>query len=607
MKALSVPSRTVAAWLAAVALSLGGTASVDPQQYLDDVKYLASPELRGRGTGSPGLEKAAQFIAGRFRSFGLQPPGGQGHLQGFDVTTNARLGKDNRFAYVENGSRTTLKPREDFIPFNFSSRGKLEGRVVFAGYGITAPEYGYDDYAGLDVKDSIVLVLRHEPQEYDDRSVFSGRIYTEHAQFFSKAGNARRHGARGLILISDSANHRSEEDRLETFSNSVGPADAGIPFVHVKAAVAQKWFTAAGRNLEELQEQIDKDLTPRSFAFPAGLRVEAHVDLDRAVKRVHNVLAYLPGQTGEYVVIGAHYDHLGLGEQFSMAPSLAGTVHPGADDNASGTAGVIELARWFSTRPKPRRGILFMAYAGEELGLLGSSFYVNNPVLPLEKAVAMLNLDMIGRIREGKVFIGGVGTGTTFKALLDRCTPRYGLKTDDSEVGGYGSSDHTSFTTREIPVLFFFSGLHAEYHTPSDTWEKIEAVEAAKLLGLVSDVAQGLMESPERPVFVKTAPSKVAAPETGSAGGNATYFGSIPEISGSFAGLRFADVRQGSPAARAGLKAGDVLVEFDGKPIQTLSDFTYALQARKPGEVVPVKVKRSGRSVQTSVTLARRQ
>lgn len=606
MRVLAFSLRAVAAWLVAAGLSLGATAPIDPQQYLENVKFLASPELRGRGTGTPGLEMAAQFIAGRFRSFGLQPLGNGGHLQAFEVTTNARLGVDNRFAYVEDGRRITLKAKEDFTPFNFSSRGNLEGRVVFAGYGITAPEYGYDDYAGLDVKDSIVLVLRHEPQEYDDNSIFSGRIYTEHAQFFSKAGNARRHGARGVILISDSANHRSEEDRLETFSSSVGPGEAGIPFVHVKAAVAQKWFTAAGRNLEEVQEQIDKDLTPRSFALPAGLRIEAHVDLDRTVKRVHNVMAYLPGQTDEYLVIGAHYDHLGLGEQFSMAPSLAGSVHPGADDNASGTAGVIELARWFSTRPKPKRGILFMAYAGEELGLLGSSFYVNNPLLPLDKAVAMLNMDMIGRIRESKVFIGGVTTGSTFKALLDQVTPRHGLKTDYSEVGGYGSSDHTSFTTREIPVLFFFSGLHPEYHTPSDTWEKIEAGEAAKLLGLVSDFADKLIESPERPVFVKKAPPKVAAPATGSTG-NAAYFGSIPEVSGSFTGLRFAEVRQGSPAARAGLKAGDVLVEFDGKPIQSLSDFTYALQARKPGEVVPVKVKRGGRSVQARVTLARRQ
>ena len=410
MRRVSVPWRLAGSWLMAAALCLGATASIDPNRYLENIKILTAPEMKGRGTGTPELDKAAEFIAGRFRSFGLQPPPGQSYLQPFPVTTNAKLGKDNRFAYHEEGRRTALEPKQDFIPLNFSARGKLAGQVVFAGYGITAPEYGYDDYAGIDVKDKIVLILRHEPQEYDEKSVFSGRIYTEHAQFFSKAANARMHGARGVILIADRANHRGDDDPLEAFSSLVGPADAGIPFVHVKAAVADRWFAAAGKKLDELQEAIDRDLEPRSFAFPATLRIEAHMDLERAVRRVHNVAAYLPGETDEHIVIGAHYDHLGLGEQFSMAPSLAGTVHPGADDNASGAAGVIELARWFATQPKPKRGILFLAFAGEESGLLGSSYYVNNPALPVDKAIAMLNMDMIGRIREGRLFIGGAGT-----------------------------------------------------------------------------------------------------------------------------------------------------------------------------------------------------
>lgn len=608
MRGVSVPLRIIGAWLLAATLCLGATASIDPNHYLENVKFLASPELKGRGTGTPELEKAAGFIAARFRSFGLQPPPGQSYLQAFNVTTNAKLGKDNRFTYLENGRRTVLQPKQDFVPFNFSARGRLEGPVVFAGYGITAPEYGYDDYAGIDVKDKIVLILRHEPQEYDPKSVFSGRIYTEHAQFFSKASNAKMHGARGVILVSDRANHRGDDDQLENFSSLVGPADAGIPFVHVKASVADKWFAAAGKKLEDIQEEIDRDLQPRSFAFPATLRIEAHMDLDRAVRRVHNVAAYLPGETGEYIVIGAHYDHLGLGEQFSMAPSLAGSVHPGADDNASGTAGVIELARWFSRQPKPRRGILFLAFAGEELGLLGSSYYVNNPALPVGKAVAMLNLDMIGRIRDGKLYIGGAGTGTTLKAILDQVTPKYGFKVDYSETDGYGSSDHTSFTTRQIPVLFFFSGLHADYHKPSDTWEKIEAAEATKLLALVSDVAGKLIEDPVRPQFVKMAPPKGAVQAAGGDGGGyGAYFGSVPDFSETKNGVKFADVREGSPAALAGLKSGDLLVEFDGKPIGNLYDFTYALRSRKPGETVPVKVMRDGRPVETRVTLGKRQ
>jgi aminopeptidase YwaD len=500
---LAACRRAAALWLAAAVWCAGATAPVDAGRYLENIKYLASTELRGRATGSPELDRAAEFIAARFRAFGLAPAVGKDYLQPFSVTINARLGEDNRFAWYVDGRRTEIKAREDFIPFNFSSSGAMEGPLVFAGYGITAPEYDYDDYASIDAKGKIVLILRHEPQEFDDKSVFAGRAYTERAQFASKALNAVRHGARGIILVADRASHPGSGDQLETFLSSVGPGEAGVPFVQVKASIADHWFAAAGRKLDEVQEQIDADLKPRSFAFPASVRVEARVDVEHEPKRVYNVAGYLPGESAEYVVVGAHYDHLGLGEQFSMAPAAAGKVHPGADDNASGVSGVIELARWFAARPKMKRGILFLAFAGEEIGLLGSSFYVNNPVLPIENAAAMINLDMIGRVRDGKVYIGGAGTGTTLQALLDGVAPRHDLRPDYSETNGYGSSDHVSFITRQVPVLFFFSGLHPEYHQPADTWETIEAEGAARLLSLAADVVEALCSASERPRFVK--------------------------------------------------------------------------------------------------------
>src|SRR5207245_2319900 len=191
------------------------------------------------------------------------------------------------------------------------------------------------------------------------------------------------------------------------------------------------------------------------------------------------------------------------GEQFSMAPSLIGTVHPGADDNASGTAGVIELAHWFSRQPKQKRGILFMTFAGEELGLLGSSYFVNPPAFPLQKAVAMINMDMIGRVREGKIYIGGAGSGTTLKSMLEEVTPKYQMKIDYSDTSGYGSSDHTSFTTKQVPVLFFFSGLHSDYHKPSDTWDKIDAPGTVTLLKLIAEAANRLREADDRPQFIR--------------------------------------------------------------------------------------------------------
>jgi len=594
---------------AMAAAAWGATASIDPGLFLDDVKFLASKNLKGRGTGTPELEKAAAFIAAKFRSFGLEPIDGKSYYQAFSVTTNAKLGKDNRFAYTADGRPIKLAFPDDFMPFNFSAREKMSGGVVFAGYGITAPEYNYDDYKGIEVRDKIVLIMRHEPQEFDEKSVFAGKVYTQHSQFWSKASNAKMHGARGVVLMNDRAAHPGEADELEKFTEAAGPGDAGIPFVQIRYEIAERWFAIAGKNPDEIQKGIDQDLQPRSFAFPDGLQVDANLDVERVVKTVHNVAGYLPGTTDEYVVIGAHYDHLGLGEQFSMAPSLAGTIHPGADDNASGTAGVIELARWFVTQPKQKRGILFLTFAGEELGLLGSSYFVNHPLLPNDKDVTMINMDMIGRVRDGKVFIGGVGTGTTLKKLLEEATPKYGLHIDYSEAG-YGSSDHTSFTAKQVPVLFFFSGLHADYHKPSDTWDKIDAPDAAKVLQLVAEVSEDLREAPDRPTFVRVKEPEHAGDVAGSGSGHSGYgpdFGSIPDFGEGVKGVKFADIREGSPAAKAGLKAGDVMVEFDGKPIQNLYDFTYALRAKKPGDEVMVKVMRGSEAVEVKVLLTKRK
>ncbi len=376
--------------------------------------------------------------------------------------------------------------------------------MVFAGYGITANDLHYDDYAGLDVKDKLVLILRHEPQENDDKSVFAGKELTSHATFADKASNAKMHGARGVILVNDIPAHPQDADKLLDFGSATGPTDSGVVFVQVKAATAETWLKAEGRDLREIEAGIDKDLKPRSFAM-AKLMVNLTVDVQHDTKTVHNVEAYLPGTTSEYVIIGAHYDHLGLGDEHSLAPSQIGTIHPGADDNASGTAGVIELARWYSKQPKPKRGILFLTFAGEELGLLGSSWYVNHPLLPLKDAVAMVNMDMIGRIRDGKVYINGTGTGSTLAKLVNDIPTPPGFKFDLSENLGYGGSDHMSFTIKSVPVVFFFSGLHGDYHKPSDTADKINAADAAKLLSYVAEVVDRLDSAPDRPQFIRTA------------------------------------------------------------------------------------------------------
>ncbi len=317
------------------------------------------------------------------------------------------------------------------------------------------------------------------------------------------------------------------------------------------------------------------------------------------------MLAYLPGKTDEYVIIGAHYDHLGRGNFDSLAPSMIGKIHPGADDNASGTAGVLELARLLAPQKgQLQRGILFASFAGEELGLLGSAAWVKDPTRPLDKAVAMLNMDMIGRIKDQKIYIGGVGTGSSLKETVERAQANSGFKIEYSP-GGYSASDHTSFVTKKIPVLFFFSGLHSDYHKPSDTWEKINPEPAARLLDVVASTGEQIADAPARPTFIVVAEDR---PTGGSGGGGyGPYFGSIPDFGQVENGVRFSDVKPASPAAKAGLKAGDILVQFGGKPIKNLYDFTDALRSSKVGDVVEVKVMRDGQPITASVKLEQRK
>ncbi len=590
-----------------LALVPGAWAAADPQRLVRDVHQLAAPEMKGRASGSPELEKAAQYIAGQFRAAGLQPLVGKSYLQPFTLTTGATLGSGNTFEITTAEGRRALHASQDYLPFSFSSRTTAAGSVVFAGYGITAPEYNYDDYAHFDVRDKIVLVLRHEPQEFDEKSVFLGRDFTRHASLVSKAINARNHGARALLVVNDRAAHPKEEDVLLRFGSTQGPEDAGIPVVQIKAEIAGTWLQPLGKSLNELQSSIDKTLQPEQLVFPDTLQVAVHVDIERHLATVSNVVAFLPGQTDETIVIGAHYDHLGLGEQDSLAPSLAGQVHPGADDNASGTAGLMELARQLAAeRRSLRRGVVFIAFAGEELGLLGSNYYVNHPLKPLDKTAAMINLDMIGRLRNSKLYIGGVGTGSTLKPLVEEAAKKTKFQVEYS-AGGFDASDHTSFAAKQVPVLFFFSGLHGDYHKPSDTWDKIDGPSIARVVSLVQDIAERVDRASDRPEFVRVAEPRPTATGGGGGGGYGPYFGSIPDFAQEDSGVKFADVRDGSPAGKAGLKAGDVLVEFDGKPIKNLYDFTYALRSKQVGDEVPVRVLRGGEALSVTVTLEPRR
>jgi len=596
--ALSVPILLLTLVHGVVVQSIG---QADPTHCLDDIKSLTAPSMEGRGDGTKGLTRAASMLEKRYHQLGLQPAGTHSYLQPFTVITGAKLKSDNRIM-VENGTqKENLKLDQEFVPFSFSSSGSVTAPVVFAGYGASADEFGYDDYAGIDVKDKIVVVLRYEPAGFADKSGNTG--LTRHAQLITKAINARNHGAKAVVLLNGKLGD-GEEDLLKRFGSVSGPENTGIVLVQVKNAVADSWFRASGKALADVQGQINHSSKPQSFPFSDQVHISLNVDIETTRATVNNVLAYLPGKTDEYVIIGAHYDHLGRGNYDSLAPSQIGQIHPGADDNASGTAGVLELARLFAPlRGQLQRGILFASFAGEELGLLGSAHWVQVPTLPLDKAVAMLNMDMIGRIKDDKVYIGGVGTGSTLKPALEQAQAKSNFKIEYSQ-GGYAASDHISFVTKKIPVLFFFSGLHSDYHKPSDTWEKINPQAAARLVDVVGSTGLQLASAPERPTFIAVAEDR---PLASSGGGYGPYFGSIPDFGQTENGVKFSDVKPASPAAKAGLKAGDILVQFGDKPIGNLYDFTDALRRSKVGDVVEVTVMRDGKPLKASVKLEARK
>src|SRR5271165_3690219 len=294
--------------------------SADPKLYLNDIKTLAAPDMEGRGAGTQGLARASQYLERRYKSLGLQPAGTNGYLQPFTVTTGARLQSDNSLTEEVGGKKQALMLNREFVPASFSS-------------------------SGVDVKDKIVVVLRYEPEIFGEKSGHHG--LTQHSQLVTKAINARNHGAKAVVLIKGKLAD-GEEDSLMRFGGESGPTDVGIMLMQVKNAVAESWFQAAGKSLADIQQQINHLGKSASFAFPETLQLSLKVDIEATHARVNNVLAYLPGKTDEYIIVGAHYDHLGRGDSNSLAPSQIGQIHPGADDNASGTAGVLELARLFA-------------------------------------------------------------------------------------------------------------------------------------------------------------------------------------------------------------------------------------------------------------------
>ncbi|WP_044967441.1 M20/M25/M40 family metallo-hydrolase [Sorangium sp. So ce145] len=665
-----------------------------------DVAYLASPELAGRGTGEPGADLAAEFIARRFAELKLSPLGGPGSdAKAYRQVFDARVGADVAPAAlaVQRAGRKQSVEAGKLVTADGSASGTVSGAAVLVGHGVTAPALSWDDYAGRDIEGKIAIVLDGVPTldggpggaaqagahggaapagphggaapagphggaapanphggaatanphggaatasphggaapanphggaapanphggaataapHHHAPSPRPADALRDFGSVRYKLRTAREHKAAGVILV-------AAGDELPRVSDDA--ASMGIPAVVITRSAARALFPAAGlappAKPAAAKPADAKPAAPKPAAVkPAATKAAAPKPLDGTTVEIttkvtarmapaSNVIGLLPARdgsphAGEYVVVGAHYDHLGYGgTSFSRAPGVH-AVHPGADDNASGTAMLLEVARRFASLPeRPARNLLFIAFGAEELGTIGSRHFVDNPPAPLagmKPVVAMINADMVGRMRDDKLLVDGLGTSPDWRSIVDDAARGLGL-TLQFGVEGFGASDHASFTASRVPIAFLFTGVHEDYHRPSDTADKINAAGVSRCSVLAARMALALSRRDARLAFTD-AP---ADPHRSMRGGFRASLGTMPDYAYQGPGVKLTGVRPDAPASRAGMQGGDVIVRIGAHAVTNIHDFMFALGDLEPGREVEIEVDRGGTRVPLKV------
>jgi len=552
------------------------------ERTLGHVKYLSSEELAGRYPGTTGDIKAANFIRDKFKESGLKLLYNKG-FQSFEVITGVSLAAGNTLEIED--FETIIE--KDYVPLSFSANGSANGTVVFAGYGIVFPGR-WDDYAGIDAQGKWVLVLAGDPEPNNPQSDF-----IPYASDRMKAITAADKGAVGMLLVKGPS--MEAEDNLMPAYYDKNASDAGILVISITRRVADYLITGRGFTIATLEKELQSSMQP--FSFKTHNAVGATVSLTHNKVSTQNIVAMLSGTdpefNNEFIVIGAHYDHLGMGGTGSGSrtpDNLA--IHHGADDNASGVAGLIELAAAFSNKNiVPKRNIIFIAFGAEEMGLIGSKYFVDNLPMADANIKAMINLDMIGRLTDDPVLnVGGTGTARQFDDILNKLEQDR-VFTLNRQPDGYGPSDHAAFYAASIPVLFITTGPHEDYHTPEDTWDKVNHTGMVKIKDFVFDVASYLADMDESLTFTE---SGIMA-RRGHGRGYKVTLGIIPDVSSSKNGLGVDGVRQGGPAAMAGIRKGDMIIGMNGLPVGNIYEYMARLKTLSPGETVIVEVLRNGR------------
>lgn len=557
------------------------------------VDFLASDSLKGRFPGTPEDLMASRYIANEFQKAGLEwiTPDG---LQEYEIVTYVEAGDSNMLTF--NGYSGEFE--KDFTPLAFSSNATIKTEVVFCGYGfdINEKDLKWNDFAGIDITGKWVLVLRGNPEPEKSTSVYD--LYSVERD---KAMVAKDLGAAGILFVSGPL--FDPDDELMTFRSR--ESKTGIPAIHIKREVADRIFRLSGQTIEQLEEELNTRLRPRSF--PTDVLLEACTQVIPHKVNTFNVLAHLEGhhpvKKDQYIILGAHYDHLGFGGPGSssrLRDSFA--IHYGADDNASGVSGLIEIAeRFASSEKQPERSLLFLAFGAEEMGLLGSRFFTENSLVPLEQVSLMINFDMIGRMRDRHLQVSGTGTSLEAEGIL-----KYFAEADSLQLmmspEGYGASDHSSFYGKNIPVLFLTTGVHADYHTPNDTPDKLNYVEMVHVADFACNLIDSIAKMDSLLTFQEAGPQ---AMPTGRYNRGQVTLGIMPDITSTddSEGMRVEFVSPGRPADLGGMKKGDIILAIDDKPVNNVYDYMFRLQKIKRGQLIIVTIRREDKQIDLLIQL----
>ena len=568
------------------------------------MNYLAADAREGRFTGSPGIAQAASYLERELRRLGFSPLGTLADLRHpFGYTAEVQIVWDStQFAFLPPGGEAVALRDGGFLPLGFSGSGGAQAEIVFAGYGIRVPagpdgKSAYDSYAGLDVKDKIVLIQRHVPTGL---TAIQRQELGRYADLRFKVAQAQQQGARAVLILSEEAlTHASAGLRGERSG-----AAAGLPVVQLSQDLLLEQLADTARWRRTLAQLDTAQRGGLGYAL-GGLQAQLAVRLRPRRASDVNVVAVLPppaGQPESYVMIGAHYDHLGYGQTGSLARTDAerAAIHNGADDNASGVACVLELARVLARQTGRTRGLIVAFWSGEELGLIGSTQFAERPPVPLSTLAAYVNYDMVGRLRQGQLMVQGLGSSAQWRPLAEAALATDTTLRPQFVNDPYLPTDVTAFYPRGVPVLAFFTGSHDDYHRPTDDAPTLNLPGIARVAAVSATTLWPLLSGQISPVHQRV---EQAASARGGVMGTRVSVGTIPDYSYETGdGMKLAGVRGGSAADKAGLKSGDVLIEFAGQKVGSVQDYMVALSGCKPGAPVKAVVRREGQRVELSVT-----